>query len=104
MSNHESSNQSVMNNVNIQPLGKIINIMLKELKSRNLEYMELQNWRTQEKKRIVFDMLTTDLNSKKNCVVHVDFIQTFPTVEQFLDCVYGSGSTSDIKIIIYDDN
>jgi len=93
-----------MNNVNIQPLGKIINIMLKELKSRNLEYMELQNWRTQEKKRIVFDMLTTDLNSKKNCVVHVDFIQTFPTVEQFLDCVYGSGSTSDIKIIIYDDN
>ena len=29
---------------------------------------------------------------------------TFPTVEQFLDCVYGSGSTSDIKIIIYDDN
>ena len=104
MSNHESSKQEIMNNGTIQPLGKIISIMLNELKSRNLEYMELQSWRAPDKNRIVFDMLTTNLNSKKNCVVHVDFIQTFPTVEQFLDCVYGSGSTSDIKIIIYDDN
>ena len=46
MSNHESCNQAVMNNGNIQSFGKIINIMLNELKSRNLEYMELQNWRT----------------------------------------------------------
>lgn len=104
MSNLVLSNQAVMNNGNIQPLGKIISIMLSELKARNMEYMELQNWRVPDKHRIAFDMLTTDLNSKKNYVVHVDFIQTFPTVEQFLDCVYGSGSTSDIKIIIYNDN
>ena len=104
MSNLESSNQVVMNNGYIQPLGKIINIMVNELKSRNLEYMELQNLRVPDKNRIVFDILTIDLNNGRKCIVHVDFIQAFPTVEQFLDCVYGSGSTSDLKIIIYDDH
>jgi len=88
----------------IQSFGHIINIMHKELKTRNLEYVEIQNLTAPDNMRTVFDMLTTDLNNRKQCVVHVDFIQTEPTVEQFLDCVYGSGSTSDLKIIIYNDN
>jgi len=104
MSNHASSNQMVMNNGTIQPLGRIISIMLNELKSRNLEYVEIQNIHVPDKNRIAFDMLTTDLNNGRKCVVHADFTQAFPTVEQLLDCVYGSGSTSDLKIIIYNEH
>lgn len=88
----------------LQSFGHIMNIVQKEINTRNLEYLDIQNLHEPGAERLVFDILTTDLNSGKKRVVHVDFISSAPTVEQFLDCVYGSGSTSDHKIIIYDNH
>lgn len=102
MSNIESNIPAVMNNENIQSFGKIMNIMQHELNTRNLEYLELQNMAAQDDGRIVFDIQTLDARSGKIYVVHVDFMQSAPSLYQFMDCVYGSGSTSDLKILIYD--
>lgn len=99
-----SSKNTVTKRPDIQSFGHIMNIIYKELKTRNLEYAEIQNANAHGDKRLVFDILTEELNSGKQYVVHVDYIQLAPNVEQFLDCVYGSGSTSDLKIIIFDDN
>jgi len=41
------------------------------------------------------------VHTKQKYIVHVDTIQSKCTVEQFLDCLYGAGSESDHKMIIY---
>jgi hypothetical protein len=102
MSNIELSNQTVIHNANIQSFGKIVNIVQQELDERNLEYLEFQNIDAQDKGRIVFDIQTLDQKAGKTYVVHVDFMHSAPGVYQFLDCVYGSGSASDLKYLIYD--
>jgi hypothetical protein len=102
MTNIESNNQAVMHNNNIMPLVNIMNIVKQDLNTRNLEYLTFQNITGQDAGRIVLDVQTRDQKTGKIYVVHVDFMQTAPGVYQFLDCVYGSGSASDLKYLIYD--
>lgn len=78
-----------------------IEIMQTYLKVWNLDYKTLRNVRTPDDKRIIFDVLTTNKDTGQNYTVHVDTIHSKCTVEQFLDCQYGTGSTSDRKVIIY---
>lgn len=83
----------------------IMNIMIAECKARKLEYVRIQDISFHDDERLVFNIMTSELNNNhQKCIVHVDFIKGGATVEQFLDCVYGSGSTSDLKIIIYNDH
>jgi len=86
-----------------ESFGHIMDIVQIEVSARNLEYMDIHHLHEPGDKRLVFDILTTDLNSGKKCLVHVDYTSTLPTVEQFVDCIYGSGSASDLKIIIFND-
>lgn len=89
--------------MNEKHIGTIMNIILSECKTRNLEYVNLKTL-SSHNERVVFDILTKDQNSdRKDYVIHIDFTAGRVLVEQFLDCVYGSGSTSDLKIIIYND-
>jgi len=94
-----------MSYVGIESLTNIMNIMIAECKARKLEFVRIRDISFHDDERLVFTIMTLELNKKhQECIVHVDFIKKGATVEQFLDCVYGSGSTSDLKIIIYDDN
>jgi len=101
MTNNESNNQTVMHNTNIMSFVNIVDIVKQELNTRNLEYLTFQNVACQDAGRIIFDIEARDQKAGNKYVVHVDFMQCAPGVYQFLDCVYGSGSASDFKYLIY---
>ena len=92
-----------MSYVGIESFTNIMNIMIAECKARKLEFVRIRDISFHDDERLVFTIMT--LNSIKTSGVHCSRrLHKRATVEQFLDCVYGSGSTSDLKIIIYDDN
>ncbi len=80
----------------ISSIGIYIHSIKSFLKERNLNYENVLSYHALDDKRIVFDVHT-----KQKYTVHVDTIQSKCTVEQFLDCLYGAGSESDHKMIIY---
>ncbi len=102
MTYNESNNQTVMNNNNVLSFVNIVNLVIQELNTRNLEYPTFQNVACQDAGRIIFDIEAHDQKVGNKYVVHVDFVQSIPSVYQFIDCIYGSGSASDLKYLIYD--
>ena len=97
MQNNET-NQTItqMRDELLSSIGLYMHIMETFLKERNLNYENVMSYHALEDQRIVFDVHT-----KQKYTIHVDTLQSKCTVEQFLDCVYGAGSESDHKVIIY---
>jgi len=83
----------------IHSIGLYIHIINDILKEKNLHYESVSSYHALDDQRIVFDVRT-----EEKYTVHVDTIQSKCTIEQFLDCVYGKGSESDHKVIIYKGN
>jgi hypothetical protein len=73
-----------------------INTVQDFLLKKNLHYKNMTGTSARGNNRIIFDVHTEEYYT-----VHVDTIPSKCTVDQLLDCLYGSGSESDHKLIIY---
>lgn len=66
------------------------------LQQKNLHFDNKTGTSARDNNRII-----SDVHTKENYTVHVDAIPSKCTVDQLLDCLYGAGSESDHKLIIY---
>ena len=66
------------------------------LRQKNLHFDNETGTSARNNNRII-----SDVHTKENYTVHVDAIPSKCRVDQLLDCLYGAGSESDHKLIIY---